>query len=250
MSENVLHLNLRTQRLVTDDGGHQDWEVVTTPTDLRASETALVLCDVWDNHWCRGSAERLDKMVPRMNEVVSAARAKGVLIAHAPSGTMERYADHPARQRVLEAPEAEPPEDLEHDEPPLPIQTHDPTSCDTPPDAPKCAWSSQHEGVTIDPDADVISDDGHELYCVYHGRGISNVLILGVHTNMCVLGRSFGIKQLVRWGLNTAIVRDLTDAQYSPAQWPYVSRDEGTRLMVEYLEKFWCPSVMSDELPV
>jgi hypothetical protein len=71
---------------------------------------------------------------------------------------------------------------------------------------------------------------------------------MGVHTNMCVLNRSFAIKQMVRWGVNIALVRDLTDTMYNPAMPPYVSHDEGTRLVVEYIEKFWCPSLLSDDL--
>jgi hypothetical protein len=43
-------------------------------------------------------------------------------------------------------------------------------------------------------------------------------------------------------------VRDLTDAMYNPAMRPYVSHAEGTRLVIEYIEKFWCPSVESAQL--
>ena len=71
---------------------------------------------------------------------------------------------------------------------------------------------------------------------------------MGVHTNMCVLNRSFAIKQMVRWGVNIALVRDLTDTMYNPAMPPYVSHDEGTQLVIGYIEKFWCPSVSSDDL--
>ena len=248
MPETLLQLNPQTQNFVRNAEGYDVWETVVTPKEVQAAETALLLCDVWDLHWCRGASERLAKMLPKMNEVAAAARRRGVLIVHAPSGTLDHYADSPARQRVLETPQIDPPLDLEHDDPPLPIQTHDPTSCDTPPDMPRHAWSQQHPTINIDESVDVISDDGRELYCVYHARGIKNVIIMGVHTNMCVLGRSFGIKQTVRWGFETMLVRDLTDAQYSPAQWPYVSHEEGTRLVVEYIEKFWCPTIGSDEL--
>ena len=74
------------------------------------------------------------------------------------------------------------------------------------------------------------------------------VLILGVHTNMCVLRRSFAIKQMVRWGQPIALVRDLTDTMYNPAQPPYVSHDEGTQLVIGYIERFWCPTVASEEI--
>lgn len=248
MSGSVLHTNLRSQQIVSNAEGYDVWDVTTAPRDLDGTETALVLCDVWDKHWCRGADERLGPMLGRMNEVAKSARNKGVLVVHASSDTMDHYADHPARLRALEAPEAAPPEDLEHNAPPLPVETHDATSCDTPPDMPRRAWSSQNAAIDIDPDLDVISDNGRELYRVYQARGIRNILIMGVHTNMCMLGRSFAIKQMVRWGFNTVLIRDLTDTMYSPRQWPYVSHEEGTRLVVEYIEKFWCPSVMSSDL--
>ena len=81
-----------------------------------------------------------------------------------------------------------------------------------------------------------------------HHRGVDNLLIMGVHTNMCVLNRGFAIKQMVRWGKNVVLVRDLTDAMYDPAMPPYVSHDEGTRLVIEYIEKSWCPTVLSGDL--
>ena len=71
---------------------------------------------------------------------------------------------------------------------------------------------------------------------------------MGVHTNMCILNRSFGIKQLVRWGVPIALVRDLTDAMYNPVRAPYVSHNEGTQLVIGYIERFWCPSITSGDL--
>ena len=71
---------------------------------------------------------------------------------------------------------------------------------------------------------------------------------MGVHTNMCVLRRSFAIKQMVRWGVDVALVRDLTDAMYNPARSPYVSHDAGTQLVIGYIERFWCPSILSADL--
>ncbi len=79
-------------------------------------------------------------------------------------------------------------------------------------------------------------------------RGIKNLIAMGVHTNMCVLNRPFGIKQMTRWGVRCVLVRDLTDAMYNPQRPPYVSHERGTELIVEYIEKYWCPSVLSDDL--
>ena len=53
---------------------------------------------------------------------------------------------------------------------------------------------------------------------------------------------------MVRWGQPIALVRDLTDTIYNPAMPPYVSHAEATRLVTAYIEKWWCPSIMSADL--
>ena len=45
-----------------------------------------------------------------------------------------------------------------------------------------------------------------------------------------------------------ALLRDLTDTMYNPALPPYVDHQEGTRLVVEFIEKFWCPTVHSRDI--
>ena len=245
-----LNVTLRSRKLVLNAAGYNMWEVAESPASFACSESAILLCDVWDKHWCRGADERLAKLLPRMNHVVKALRNKGVLVVHAPSDTMQFYAGTPARQRVLDALKLEPPADLPHDDPPLPVHSSDST-CDTDNntcDTPVAVWSRQHQAIEIDPNCDAISDDGTELYNLYRQRRIKNILIMGVHTNICVLGRSFAIKQMVRWGFNVALVRDLTDTMYNPATPPYVSHEEGTRLTIEYIEKFWCPTLSSEVL--
>ena len=71
---------------------------------------------------------------------------------------------------------------------------------------------------------------------------------MGVHTNMCVLNRSFAIRQMTKWGMRCVLVRDLTDSMYDPNDRPFVSHDRGTELVIEHIEKYWAPSVTSEEL--
>ncbi len=79
-------------------------------------------------------------------------------------------------------------------------------------------------------------------------RGIDTVLMMGVHANMCILKRTFGIRQLTKWGIHCILVRDLTDAMYNPASSPHVSHAAGTELVIEHIEKYWAPSVLSEDL--
>lgn len=69
-----------------------------------AARTAVVVCDMWDQHHCPDATERVGEMAPAMNEVLLAARAKGMLILHCPSDTLKFYQDHPGRKLAQSAP--------------------------------------------------------------------------------------------------------------------------------------------------
>jgi nicotinamidase-related amidase len=247
METRTLLLHLRRQALTQDTGGHNQWQVIETEQRLPASQLALLLCDVWDAHWSRGASERVDALVPRLNDVVHAARAAGVQIIHAPSDVVDFYAGTPARQRALDLPRVQPPPPLPHDDPPLPIDDSDGGS-DTGEAPWHKAWTRQHPGIEIDHERDVLTDDGGAVYSLLRQRGIARMLIAGVHTNMCVLRRSFAIVQMTRWGIDVALACDLTDTMYNPAMPPYVSHDQGTQLVIGYIEKFWCPTIDSGDL--
>jgi nicotinamidase-related amidase len=247
MDRSLLQLTLRTQELAHDGRGHAVWRTRTATRNVPAAATAIVICDVWDDHWSRGAAERVAELAPRVDAVIRAARERGVRIVHSPSETMGFYADSPARRRMLDLPEIDLPELAEHADPPLPIDDSDGGSDTGEPSWHK-AWSRQHPAIAIDEVRDGISDDGTEVYRFIKHHGIEQVLILGVHTNMCVLRRSFAIKALARRGVPVVLVRDLTDAMYNPARPPYVSHEAGTQLVIEYIEKFWCPTIASEDL--
>jgi len=217
--------------------------------------TALVICDMWDTHTCPNSAARVGEMAPRTNEFAKAARARGVLIIHCPSGTMEFYKDHPGRKLAQAATVATPVVPLQRwcsidptREAPLPINDSD-GGCDgerTWKKGDPLPWTRQNAAIEI-MDGDAITDSA-EAYNLMRQRGIENVMVCGVHLNMCVLGRPFAIRQMVEQGQHVTLVRDLTDTMYNPARAPYVSHFAGTRLMVEHVEKYWCPSMTSAAL--
>src|SRR5262245_61859418 len=79
------------------------------PQLWKTSETAIVICDMWNGHYCQSSVKRIEEMVPRMNGTLNAARSLGVQIIHSPSGTIDQYAATPQRKRILAAKPATPP---------------------------------------------------------------------------------------------------------------------------------------------
>lgn len=247
-------LNVRLRSRVETAKGSGEFITVVRDTPWDVSKTAIIICDMWDNHYCKEAAQRVSDMAPRMNEVITAARAHGVLIIHAPSGVLGPYENTPFRTRMQHARFTKPPFPLDgwcyldpSHEPAMPVDVSK-QPCDDPVVGPAVkVFSRQHAALRIT-GYDGISDNGTEVYNLFVQEGIENVVLMGVHTNMCVLGRSFGIRQMVRLGFHVALCRDLTDAMYDPREAPFVSHTRGTELVVEHIEAHWCPSLKSEDL--
>ena len=231
----------------TDDGR---FKPVYKTVELNPRKTAIIVCDMWDTLCNETAARRVAELAPRLNEVLAEARKRGVLIIHSPSGNVDFYKDTPARQRCAAAPKvtAKMPLRWQHlnpeREPPLPVET------------PNGGWEGpctkgrpqtrQHPAIEI-ADCDGIGATA-DVYYLLHQRGIENIILTGVHTNMCVLGRPFGIRQLTYLGKRVFLMRDMTDCLYNPKCKPYVSHFRGTELVVEHIEKYWCPTLTSTSL--
>lgn len=225
--------------------GSGDWREVKLEHSLASEKTGVLICDMWDKHWCTGATERVNGLVTRMAPFLEAARKQGIQIIHAPSETMAFYENAPQRKRMLGILKIEPPTPLNLPDPPLPIDDKK-GGCDTPDQFSK-AWTREHPGIRIDA-SDVISDSGPEIYSLIRERGIRTLLVMGVHANMCILNRTFAIKRMTSLGIRCILVRDLTDAMYNPQDPPHVSHAAGTELVVEYIEKYWAPTTTSGDL--
>jgi nicotinamidase-related amidase len=225
--------------------GSGEWAEVHARKSIPAGETAILICDMWDNHWCKGATQRVGVLADKMDPVLARARQLGILIIHAPSETMDFYQDTPQRQFMLALERVEPPPALALADPALPIDDKA-GGCDTH-DAFFKAWTRENAKLHIAA-GDVVSDKGPEIYSLLRLRNIDHLLVMGVHTNMCVLNRSFAIKQMTKWGIRCVLIRDLTDSMYDPQARPYVAHDQGTELVIQHIEKYWCPSALSKDI--
>jgi nicotinamidase-related amidase len=243
-------------------GTNQTAPVAEKLTTWDPKKTALIICDMWDDHWCKSASRRVAEMAGPLNEVVKKARSQGIFIIHAPSSVTSFYQGTPQRHRAQKAPFARPPvalataqrwgtawcwTDARH-EGVLPIDDSD-MGCSCPGE--KCpireAWTRQIATLELAPE-DALTDDGQETWNLLTERGIDNVILCGVHLNMCVLGRPFAIRQLVKLGKNVALMRDMTDTMYNPERPPGVDHFTGTELVIAHVERHWCPSFTSADL--
>ena len=250
-----LTLNLRN-KIVPEPVVQQDVRQWTP------EETAIIICDMWNEHWCKGATARVAEMAPAMNKVLTIARQRGVTIVHAPSDRpcMEFYADSPARKRILAVPEDPEVRRIlggdnwnrglpSEDNVKWPVDQND-GGCDCEPtckQGPPYPWFRQIETLIIDEEKDVISDSGVAIGSYLKAKGIKNVILMGVHTNMCVVGRPFGLRQQVQLGNNAVLMRDMTDTMYNSRSWPHVSHFEGTQRVIDHIEKYICPTITSTD---
>ncbi|MDH5398912.1 MAG: cysteine hydrolase [Cyclobacteriaceae bacterium] len=217
------------------------------------NQTAIIICDMWDWHWCKESEGRVAEMAPYMNEVVKTAREKGVFVVHAPSDVMDFYKGHKGRKMAMKYKKGRA-NGMVNDElldtekgATWPIDQSD-GGCDCGTDCKQeYLWKRQIETIEIF-DGDAISDSGVEIGNMFYEKGIKNVILMGVHTNMCVINRSFGLRNMVRLGMNVALMRDLTDTMYNPERWPQVDHFTGNSLIAGYIEKYVCPTMVSTDL--
>ena len=242
---------------------------VTVAEQWLPSRTAIIVCDMWDLHHCKNAVVREGEMAPRMNTLLEKARAAGVLIIHAPSGCMKAYEGTPARERAKSAPvAARVPDKIgawckqipAEEQAVYPIDQNDSEDDDAAEHAkwakelsakglnPRAPWTKQIDVLRIDQEKDAISDSGEEIWNLLDARRVDNVILMGVHVNMCVAGRPFGLRQMAKNGKHVVLMRDLTDSMYNPARWPFVSHVRGTELFIQHAEKRICPTVTSDQI--
>jgi nicotinamidase-related amidase len=186
-----------------------------------------------------------------MNEVLNIARNKGVTIVHAPSDCLDYYKDYPGRKEAKKysdkniAALADGSKLPSEADAVWPVDQSD-EGCENPGIKPSHAWKKQIEALTVK-DEDLISDAGAEVGAYFKKKGIKNVILLGVHTNMCVIGRSFGLRAMKRMGMNVVLMRDMTDLMYNHERAPFVDHFSGLDLIVEYIETYVCPSIVSSD---
>jgi len=251
-TNSISSIRVSMQKRLPSDLEKGSWYIDSEIQEWNPAETAIIVCDLWNQHWCKGASARVAEMAPFMNNVISIARNKGILIVHAPSECMAFYKDNPARKlgqkyKSKKAAGLISSEKLVSEKDAVwPVDQSD-GGCDC---TPKCIqgtpWTRQIDLTEIS-DKDAISDSGAEIGGLFYQKGIKNVIFLGVNTNMSVIGSSFGLRNMIRLGMNVALMRDLTDNMYNSKQSPQVNHFTGNSLINEYIETYICPTIVSTD---
>lgn len=234
----VLTLNLQTR----DATG----TVQVTPEKVQLDKVGVVVVDMWNYHWCKTSTMRVAAMVPRMNRSLEALRDMGAQVFLCPSDVADNYVGWPMKEAVDAVPRHAVPKIKELTCPAAP----DGGGCTC--SGPRCTdnwgWDAMHPDLVIGP-GDLMPNDQQALYSICKEKGITHLVYMGVHTQVCLLGKSIGLLNMTNAGLQCILCRDLTDAHghYLPEQG--ITPDDFTAKVVRHFEQYLSPTVnMVDEL--
>ena len=206
--------------------------------DVDPRRVGVIAVDVWNFHWCKTATMRVDAIVPRMNKALDAARALGMTVMLCPSDVVDNYAGYPQREAVFALPK-------------LPVPSLVNVTCPPVPDAGCCAcgrgrcpvnYGGTAPGVRI-ADADLMPDTQAEVYAICKKFGLTHLIYVGFHTQVCLLGKPMGLKAMKSAGLQCVLARDMTDAHpgYDPAR--NFTPDLNTEQVVEHFEKHLAPTI-------
>lgn len=219
-------------------------KILLTSETMDPKRVGVIAVDVWNYHWCKTATMRVDAIVPRMNKALEAARALGMKILLCPSDVVDNYVGYPQREAVFALPQ-------------FPVPTVVNVTCPPVPDAGGCAcgrercggnygWDGMHPALHIG-EADLMPDTQAEVYAICRKYGLTHLIYVGFHTQVCLLGKPMGLRAMKSAGLKCVLARDMTDAHpgYDPAR--NFTPDLNTEQVVEHFEKHLAPTISFQE---
>jgi len=162
---------------------------------------ALIIVDVWDNHWDSNTKEMLSDLSNNINEFANMVRSNGDLVIHAPSMVMDQYEKRKIdkkypyqliQKNVLA-------DRLKKLKFPLILDGKGQPN-----------WKKQHPNIQIK-NEDYVTTNGSEIYNLLKQNKIEKLYYCGAHANICMLWtRQFSILQMQHNKIDTMLIEDLS----------------------------------------
>ncbi len=220
--------------------------IVLNQEKVDPKRVGVIAVDVWNFHWCKTATMRVDAIVPRMNKALDAARELGMTVMLCPSDVVDNYVGYPQREMIFALPKVVVPTVMNVTCPPVPDAGG--CACGRERCAVNYGWDGMHPALRI-ADADLMPDTQAEVYSICKMYGLTHLIYVGFHTQVCLLGKPMGLKAMKSAGLNCVLARDMTDAHpgYDPSR--NFTPDLNTEQVVEHFEKHLAPTIsFQDEL--
>ena len=208
--------------------------------EVDPAKVGMIAVDVWNHHWCKTATMRVDAFVPRINRALAAARSLGMTVMLCPSDVVDNYVGFPQRESVLALQIGSVPKVMEVTCPPVPDAGG--CACGRERCAGNYGWDGMHPALKMG-EGDWMPDTQAEVYAICQQRGLTHLIYVGFHTQVCLLGKPMGLRAMKSAGLQCVLARDMTDAHpgYDPAR--KFTPDLNTEQVIEHFERHLAPTI-------
>jgi nicotinamidase-related amidase len=221
-------------------------EFSLSPVELNPSKTAIVVIDMWNYHWCMTVSERVSAMVPRMNAVLNVARQQGIQVIWNPSDVVTMYAGYPQYERAVAVNHQAVPNKRKDISVKFTARVGSCMCGSGLPCKVNYGWDGMNPDLVIG-ENDLFSSSDSEIYSLLNERGITDIIYMGVHTNMCVFGKPGALSKMWKAGFRCLLARDLNDAFTNYNHATGYTPDNGTTEINENLQKGGVPCINMGE---
>jgi len=181
---------------------------------LPVEQTAFVLVDMWNLHFCESWLERAKRVTAEaVVPALAAARSLGLTIIHAPCPEVAKQYPQLARHKP-------PPDPPTPSWPPAEFRRREGEYVafrgprDQPPGI-RSHWAPLARKLAMSPAITVLGDDeviatGQQLHELLEARHILHLIYCGFATNWCIMHRDYGVRAMSHRGYNVILLRDAT----------------------------------------
>lgn len=198
----------------------------TTLQDFNPNQAAVIIIDVWNDHWCKYYKELNEALAIKISPFVEKVRKAGMKIVHTPCGAgtrcagsvscMTYYDNHQARKNAIDSLQGEAVQYSERCQKPGDIffgglKQEGGKFCTCTPFCPRSwprPWTRQHDAINVT-NEDYVTDDIVEVSHILHREKINRIFYVGGALNACLIDRPHGMISKYN-GVLSAFIRDFT----------------------------------------
>jgi hypothetical protein len=243
-------------------------KVTTTKVQAKGSEFAIIVMDMWDNHWDPTWVAHATARAESMNQFLHRARGAGAVIIHSPTNLITGYGgrvyqDTKQRQAASRAPKSVAPRDNGFMRKPaapwgknryVGSKAH---RMNGEPASRPNTLSNQCVGIDIEANDYITGEWGtlQDAWNILQKHDTKYLLYVGGATNMCLILKPIGLRHMKARGIKTVLVRDLALAWSDPYHWYDRNKKlpddwgytalKGDAFVADWIEREMSPAVTS-----
>lgn len=187
--------------------------------DLPVHRAALVLVDMWSEHYVSSHLQRGQQITEqRIVPLLETFRNAGATVVHAPSPDCAPRYGHLLTE-AADPPDSMQPESLQRDWPPASFRSKSgefaafARPADPQDDEFNRIIAERSIMAEVEPQqGDCVVFTGEQLHAVLRDRGVTTLFYVGFAANMCVPNRDYGMRAMRGRGYDVVLVRDCTSA--------------------------------------